>query len=191
MYGFELSSPIEEVVERPKTTSYVDVSEILGRDKVKNDLVSALLGKGTEKDKHPHVISLVGKGGIGKTTLAQLAYNDQEVQAHFEIKVWVGVSNPFDQCKVAKEIVESIERRSSNLTALQSLLDRICDKVGGKKFFLVFDDVWTEDSVMWKPFRDALKNCGSQRSRILVTTRKRPSCENDGKCKYNQVGGLV
>ncbi|XP_030956769.1 disease resistance protein RGA2-like isoform X2 [Quercus lobata] len=130
MYGFELSRPIQEVIERPKTTSYVDVSEILGRDKVKNDLVSALLGKGTEKDKHPHVISLVGMGGIGKTTLAQLAYNDQEVQAHFEIKVWVCVSNPFDQCKVAKEILESIERRSSNLTALQSLLDRICDKVG-------------------------------------------------------------
>ncbi|KAL4636421.1 hypothetical protein ACB092_03G007000 [Castanea dentata] len=156
MYGFELSSPIEEVVERPKTTSYVDVSEILGRDKVKNDLVSTLLGKGTEKDKHPHVISLVGMGGIGKTTLAQLAYNDQEVQTHFEIKVWVCVSDPFDQCKVAKEILESIECQSSNLTALQSLLDRICDKVGGKKFFLVFDDVWTEDFAI----------------RILVTTRK-------------------
>ncbi|KAF3953234.1 hypothetical protein CMV_021306 [Castanea mollissima] len=172
MYGFELSRAIEEVVERPKTTSYVDVSEILGRDKVKNDLVKALLGKGTEKDKHPHVISLVGMGGIGKTTLAQLAYNDQEVQAHFEIKVWVCVSDPFDQCKVAKEILESIEHRSSNLTALQSLLDRICDKIRGKKFFLVFDDVWTEDFAMWKPFRDALKNCGSQSSRILVTTRK-------------------
>ncbi|XP_023891682.1 putative disease resistance protein RGA3 [Quercus suber] len=153
MYGFELSRAIEEVVERPKTTSYVDVSEILGRDKVKNDLVSILLGKGTKKEKHPYVISLVGMGGIGKTTLAQLAYNDPE-------------------CKVAKEILESIERRSFNLTALQSLLDRICDKVGGKKFFLVFDDVWIEDFVMWKPFRDALKNCGSQSSRILVTTRK-------------------
>ena len=45
MYGFELSRAIEEVVERPKTTSYVDVSEILGRDKVRDDLVSILLGK--------------------------------------------------------------------------------------------------------------------------------------------------
>ncbi|XP_075656990.1 putative disease resistance protein RGA3 [Castanea sativa] len=171
MYGFELSRAIEEVVERPKTTSYVDVSEILGRDKVKNDLVSILLGKGTEKEKHPHVISLVGMGGIGKTTLAQLAYNDQEVKAHFEITVWVCVSDPFDQCKVGKEVLESVEHQSPNLTALQSLLDRICDKVRGKNFFLVFDDVWTEDYAMWKPFRDALKSC-SQSSRILVTTRK-------------------
>ncbi|XP_030924748.1 putative disease resistance protein RGA3 [Quercus lobata] len=41
-----------------------------------------------------------------------------------------------------------------------------------KNFFLVFDDVWIEDYAMWKPFRDALKYCGSQSSRILVTTCK-------------------
>ncbi|KAL4636644.1 hypothetical protein ACB092_03G023700 [Castanea dentata] len=172
-YGFELTNyPAFKVVDdRPQTTSYVDVSEILGRDKVKNDLVSILLGRGTEKEKHPYVVSLVGMGGIGKTTLAQLAYNDHEVQAHFEIKVWVCVSIPFDQCKVAKEILESIVHQSPTLTALQSLLDRICNEVRGKKFLLVFDDVWTEDSTTWEPFRIALE-CGSQGSRIVVTTRK-------------------
>ncbi|XP_075657875.1 putative disease resistance protein RGA3 [Castanea sativa] len=173
-YGFDLTNyPAFTVVDNCKqTTSHVDVSDILGRDKVKNDLVSILLGKGTEKEKHPHVISLVGMGGIGKTTLAQFAYNDQEVQAHFDIKVWVCVSDPFDQCKVAKAILESIEGQSTNLTTLQSLLDRICDRVGRKKFFLVFDDVWTEDFAKWEQFRDALKNCGSQSSKVLVTTRK-------------------
>ncbi|XP_075657872.1 putative disease resistance protein RGA3 [Castanea sativa] len=169
-YEFVLTRGNEEV-ERPRTTSFVDVSEILGRDKVRDDLVSILLGKGSEEVRNPHVISLVGMGGIGKTTLAQLAYNDNEVQAHFEIKVWVCVSDPFDQCKVAKEILESIEGQSP-LTTLQSLLDRICDKVRGKKFFLVFDDMWTEDFAKWEPFRDALKNCGSQSSKVLVTTRK-------------------
>jgi hypothetical protein len=37
-------------------------------------------------------------------------------------------------------------------------------------FFLVLDDVWTEDHKKWEPFRNALK-CGSRGSRILVTTR--------------------
>ncbi|XP_065632460.1 putative disease resistance protein RGA3 [Quercus suber] len=169
VYTFVLTRGNEEV-ERPRTTSFVDVSEILGRDKVRDDLVSILLGKGSEVE-NPHVISLVGMGGIGKTTLAQLAYNDNEVKAHFEIKVWVCVSDPFDQCKVAKEILESIEDQSPNLTTLQSLLNRICNRVRGKKFFLVLDDVWTEDSTTWKPFRLALK-CAAQGSRILVTTRK-------------------
>nr|XP_023910077.1 putative disease resistance protein RGA3 [Quercus suber] len=171
MYGFELSRAIE-VVERPKTTSYVDVSDILGRDKVKDDLVSIILGKGTEQEKCPHVISLVGMGGMGKTTLAQLAFNHHEVKDHFEERIWVCVSEPFDQCRVAKAIIEALGVRDLNTTELQSLLGKFCELIGGKKFFLVFDDVWTEEYALWKPFRDALKNCGSQSSRILVTTRK-------------------
>ena len=48
----------------------LDVSEICGRDSVKDDLVGMLLGKGSEEESSPHIISLVGMGGIGKTTLA-------------------------------------------------------------------------------------------------------------------------
>uniref|UniRef100_A0A2N9F031 AAA+ ATPase domain-containing protein n=1 Tax=Fagus sylvatica TaxID=28930 RepID=A0A2N9F031_FAGSY len=170
MYGFELSGAIE-VVERPKTTSFVDVSEICGRDKVKDDLVSILLGKGSEEERSPHVISLVGMGGIGKTTLAQLAYNDPEVKSHFEKRIWVCVSEPFDQCRVAKAILEAFGGGHPNSTELQSLLEKICELIERKKFFLVLDDVWTEDSTLWEPFRLALKY-GAQGSRILVTTRK-------------------
>ena len=192
MFGFELSRAIEEVVERPKTTSFVDVAKILGRDEVRKDLVSILLGEGSQKEERsPYVISLVGMGGIGKTTLAQLAYN--EVKTHFDMKVWVCVSNSFNKYKIAMEILESIqykspnmtasqssleseileflESQSPNMTALQTLLETICRKVEGKKFFLVLDDVWNEDSTMWEPFKLAL-NCVANGSRILVTTRK-------------------
>uniref|UniRef100_A0A2N9GSB9 Integrase catalytic domain-containing protein n=2 Tax=Fagus sylvatica TaxID=28930 RepID=A0A2N9GSB9_FAGSY len=170
MYGFELTGAIE-VVERPKTTSFLDVSEICGRDNVKGDLVSILLGRGSEEEGSPHVISLVGMGGIGKTTLAQLAYNDPEVKSHFEKRIWVCVSEPFDQCRVAKAILEAFGGGHPNSTELQSLLEKICELIERKKFLLVLDDVWTEDATLWKPFKVALKN-GAQGSRILVTTRK-------------------
>ncbi|XP_030958420.1 putative disease resistance protein RGA3 [Quercus lobata] len=169
-YGFELTRGIEEI-ERPKTTSFVDVSEILGRDKVRNDLVSILLGKRSVEERSPHVISLVGMSGIGKTTLAQLAYNDHDVKSQFEKRMWVCVSEPFGQCRIAKEILKSIEGQSPDMTSLQSLLDRICDQIMRKKFFLVLDDVWNEDPTLWEPFRLALRY-GTQGSRIVVTTRK-------------------
>ena len=104
MYKFLLTRGNEEV-ERPRNTSFVDVSEILGRDELRDDLVRILLDKDSEEERNPHVISLVGMGGIGKTTLAQLAYNDHEMKAHFEIKVWDCVSNPFDQFRFANAIV--------------------------------------------------------------------------------------
>ncbi|XP_050273285.1 putative disease resistance protein RGA3 [Quercus robur] len=137
----------------------------------KNDLVSILLGKGSVEERSPHVISLVGMSGIGKTTLAQLAYNDHDVKSQFEKRMWVCVSEPFDQCRIAKEILKSIEGQSPDMTSLQSLLDRICDQIMGKKFFLVLDDVWNEDPTLWEPFRLALRY-GTQGSRIVVTTRK-------------------
>uniref|UniRef100_A0A2N9GQ19 Rx N-terminal domain-containing protein n=1 Tax=Fagus sylvatica TaxID=28930 RepID=A0A2N9GQ19_FAGSY len=160
LYGFELTTKgnNSEVVERPKTTSFVDVSEICGRDKVRDYLVSILLGKkGSEEEKSPYVISLMGMGGIGKTTLAQLAYNDPKVKAHFEKRIWVCVSEPFDQCRVAKAILEALG-----------------------------DDVWTEDSTLWEPFRLALKY-GAQGSRILVTTCKSKVAEMMGSTSARMI----
>ena len=139
-YGFELNRDTD-VVERPKTTSLVDVSDILGRDKYRDDLVSKLMGEGSEGERRPYVISLVGMGGIGKTTLAQLAYNDDKVKDHFMIRMWVCVSQPFDPCRVAKAIIQEVERASPNITEFETLMQKIHDLVKGKKFFLVLDDV--------------------------------------------------
>uniref|UniRef100_A0A2N9GFK2 Uncharacterized protein n=1 Tax=Fagus sylvatica TaxID=28930 RepID=A0A2N9GFK2_FAGSY len=58
-------------------------------------------------------------------------------------------------------------------------------RFGGKKFFLVLDDVWTEDSTLWEPFRLTLRN-GAQGSRILATTRKSRVAEMMGSLKTSE-----
>uniref|UniRef100_A0A2N9F121 Reverse transcriptase Ty1/copia-type domain-containing protein n=1 Tax=Fagus sylvatica TaxID=28930 RepID=A0A2N9F121_FAGSY len=79
-------------------------------------------------------------------------------------------------CNVAREILESLAGQSPNMTTLQSLLNEICYQIQGRKFFIVFDDVWTEDSTMWDPVRIALKH-GANVRRILVTTCKQTVAE--------------
>ena len=120
------------VDDRPRTTSFVDESDIIGRDKYKDDLVSNLLGKGSQEERNPHVISLVGMGDIGKSTFAQLAYNHPEVKAYFPIRMWACVSDIFDPCKVAKAIIQEVDPKHESInkvTEFQNLLREIHDLI--------------------------------------------------------------
>ncbi|KAK9219078.1 hypothetical protein WN943_007717 [Citrus x changshan-huyou] len=109
-------------------------------------------------------------GGIGKTTLAQLAYNNDDVKNHFEKRIWVCVSDPFDVFRIARAIIEALTGSAPNFGEFQSLMQHVQGCVEGKKFLLVLDDVWNKDYSKWGPFYNCLKN-GLHGSKILITTR--------------------
>nr|GMD13117.1 putative disease resistance protein RGA3 [Ipomoea batatas] len=133
---------------KPVTTTFdVAVSEIQGRES-----------------------DAMGTGGIGKTTLALLVFGAEQIKAHFEERVWICVSDPFDQIKIAKDIVQSTTKSSTDLSILQLLLEKIQSTLSGKRFLLVMDDVWTEEYAKWEPLKNSLKD-GLPGSRILVTSR--------------------
>ncbi|KAL0012901.1 hypothetical protein SO802_008009 [Lithocarpus litseifolius] len=192
-FGIDLNSQPERV-ERLEITSVVDVSKIVGRNEYKDDPLNNLLGVGSQQESNPLVISLVGIGGIGKSTLAKLAYNHSKVKDHFQKIMWVCVSDPFDECKIAKAIIQELDPKHESLnnttTTLQALLLIVCDLIKDKKFFLVFDDVWAKDlskeSKKWEPFKDVL-TYGAQGSRILVTTRNEEVAHMMGSAKTHII----
>ncbi|XP_048234379.1 putative disease resistance protein RGA4 [Ricinus communis] len=88
------------------------------------------------------VVSIVGLGGLGKTTLAKLAYNDSEVEKNFESRIWVSISKPFDEIKIAKAILEILINSASVLVEFEAIMQHIRKLLKGKGFLLILDDVW-------------------------------------------------
>ncbi|RYR71459.1 hypothetical protein Ahy_A02g005722 [Arachis hypogaea] len=157
---------------RIPSTCLVEPSEICGRKEDKEAILKLLLDDDDAADGDLSVIPIVGMGGIGKTTLAQLLYHDNKVKENFDFRGWVCVSEEFDVVKVTKTVIEAITSSSCNLTDLNLLQLDLKEKLSRQKFFIVLDDVWNENYSDWdkllKPFQKGVKG-----SKILITTRNK------------------
>ncbi|XP_073122885.1 putative disease resistance RPP13-like protein 1 [Henckelia pumila] len=156
-------------VIRSESTSVVLESEVYGRDEDKEAIKEMLRVESSSENFS--VIPIVGMGGIGKTTLAQLVYNDKDVIKDFHVRAWVCVSEVFDVLKITKTIYESVTKRSGQAKDLDMLQVSLQEKLSKRKFLIVLDDVWNESYVEWHKLCLPFVNVGLSGSRIIVTTR--------------------
>ncbi|CAN1842344.1 Disease resistance protein RGA2 [Linum perenne] len=109
-------------------------------------------------------------GGLGKTTLAQLVFDDKQVHDFFAVKVWVYVSQSFDVKVILEKMLQSITREDRMSLELDVLQAQLREKITGKRFLFVLDDVWEENVHSWENLGKFLA-VGSPGSKVLVTTR--------------------
>ncbi|XP_044510827.1 putative disease resistance protein RGA4 [Mangifera indica] len=157
-----------EKMEREQTHSFVRVEEVIGRDEDRNLIVGLLLDSNVTENVS--VVPIVGIGGLGKTTLAQIVYNDERIRKHFEIRMWVCVSNVFNVKIIVQKILQSATHAKYDDLEMERLQAHLRKEIDGRKYLLVLDDVWNEDRERWLKLKDLLMS-GLPGSKIIVTTR--------------------
>uniref|UniRef100_A0A804IFC2 NBS-LRR disease resistance protein n=1 Tax=Musa acuminata subsp. malaccensis TaxID=214687 RepID=A0A804IFC2_MUSAM len=170
---------ITSVVPRT-TTSFPIETQVFGRDEQLNHLLEQLMKSADgSSDGSISALTIVGIGGVGKTTLAQQAYHHERVNNYFQPKVWLCVSDNFNVERLTKDIIKFITEEKCDICNLDTLQVVVKKKLTSKRFLLVLDDVWNEDGLKWERFCAPLKY-GEPGSKILVTTRSKKFTEMVG-----------
>ncbi|RCV11226.1 hypothetical protein SETIT_2G169100v2 [Setaria italica] len=139
---------------RPITTSEPIEPQLNAREKETSNIIRDIT-KGEYCDKDLTVLPIVGPGGIGKTTLTQYIYNDEDLKNHFEVKLWVCVSVSFSMHRLIQEIADKLPKDENNS--------------GDKKIEEQLKSKSNEDE--WKSFLVPFRKGQTKGSVILVTTR--------------------
>ncbi|MED6170564.1 hypothetical protein PIB30_032243 [Stylosanthes scabra] len=120
-------------------------------------------------DNKINIISIIGMGGLGKTTLAQKIFHHKEVKNLFPFRGWSRVSKDYDQREVWRGLLDSLKLSTSSYqNSIEDLKKSVKNYLKGKKYLIVLDDIWEPD--VWDNLKAAFPN-ESKGSKILITSR--------------------
>ncbi|XP_039169291.1 disease resistance protein RPM1-like [Eucalyptus grandis] len=158
----------------------LDKAELVGINEPTKKLVSWLIEGASMRE----VISVVGMGGLGKTTLVKQVYEDPEVKKHFMVRAWITLSQSPNIEELLQGMVRQIMRETEEpVPPPEDNKDRLCQRMIIKdllqkaRYLIVVDDAWRLNE--WDAIKHVFPNntCGS---RIIITSRNsdlaRTSC---------------
>ena len=164
-YKVDVPTSCNVAVDQRVVALYEDAAKLVGMDGPTNEVVSWL----KDEEKQLKVVSIVGFGGLGKTTLAKEVYH--KLKGEFHCGAFVPVSQKPNIPKLLHSLSTQLGcQQSFHDCELNVLLDQVRENLKNKRYLVIIDDLW--DVSAWRIIKCAFpeNNLGS---RLIVTTRIR------------------
>ncbi|XP_024018742.1 disease resistance protein RPM1 [Morus notabilis] len=153
-----------------KDSLFLQETEVMGIDSIRDKLIERL----EDKSHNREVITLVGMGGLGKTTLANQIYYC--VKGRFDYHAWVEVSQSYDNAELLRKLMKKFFQEREEPVPMEidtmdesTVTTKLKDYLQGKSYIVVFDDVWNVS--FWDGVKNALPYKNEQCRGIIITTR--------------------
>ncbi|CAL5441189.1 unnamed protein product [Camellia sinensis] len=149
----------------------LEEAKLVGIEMPKRQLMEWLV----EGDSGLKAVSVVGMGGLGKTTLVKKVYDDATAKKHFDSHAWLTASESLRAEDLLKDMIQQVFKEimqpvpvgveTMSINRLKCLAN---DFLQQRRYVVVFDDVWNVNA--WEAIKYVLpdNNCCS---RVILTTR--------------------
>ncbi|XP_073358962.1 disease resistance protein RGA5 [Aegilops tauschii subsp. strangulata] len=170
------------VVDPRLRAIYQEADTLVGIDGPREEVVTQLM----DTQKKLKVVSVVGFGGLGKTTLAKQVYD--KIDSQFDCKAFFSVSQRPDMSELLNNLQYKLGMNnpvSSRARKVDDIIKEIRNYLKEKRYLIVVDDVWDESA--WYIIKCVFPEEGNG-SRVIVTTRVEvvagAACQNDREGIY-------